>query len=75
MASEVARLRQQIEAECRSLQMLRFFSVNASHEIISAKFALLDKHYQQLIGVVGEAEATELSVTIYNTVMDKPVER
>ncbi len=74
MASEVARLREQIEAECESLRMLRLFSTTASHEIISAKFGVLDQHYQQLIDIVGEPEATEISVTIYNTVMDKHVE-
>lgn len=74
MTSEIARLREQIEAECESLRMLRLFSSTASHELIRVKFDVLDKHYQQLIGVVGKTEAVAMCFTIYNAAMDKCVE-
>jgi hypothetical protein len=66
MASEVARIREQIEAECQALQALSLFTASASHDIINARFKSLDGYHQELKAIVGENEATSTVVAIYN---------
>lgn len=64
--SDIARMRENIEAECIALNNLSLFTSTASHEIIQAKYRTLDNYHQQLKEVIGEDKAAELIVTIYN---------
>ena len=65
--SEIARIREQIEAECQALYHLQSLpAMCASHEIIQTRYKALDSYHEQLKGVVGESVATETVVTIYN---------
>ena len=64
--SEVARIRASIEAECEALNNLSLFTCTASHDIINSRFKALDTYHQELQDIVGEVEATETVVTIYN---------
>ncbi len=68
-ASEVARIRANIEAECESLQHMTLFACTASHDIIQAKFKNLDACHQELRALIGENEATSTIVAIYNDVV------
>jgi hypothetical protein len=68
-ASEVARIRANIEAECEALQHMTLFACAASHDIIQAKFKNLDACHQELRAIVGENEATSTIVSIYNEVV------
>lgn len=67
--SEIARIRENIEAECRALSNLTLFSCTGSHTIINARFKALDAHHQELCAIVGESEAVSTIVTIYNEVV------
>jgi hypothetical protein len=67
--SEVARIRENIEAECEALQHMTLFVCTASHDIIHAKFKNLDACHQELRAIVGENEATSTIVSIYNEVV------
>lgn len=67
--SEVARTRENIEAECEALRHLMLFSHSASHEIIHARFQALDACHQELRAVMPEQEATSLIVAIYTDVV------
>ncbi len=64
--SEIARIRANIEAECQSLYHLSLPAVSASHAIIQARFKALDTYHQELKAIVGESNATEMVVNIYN---------
>jgi hypothetical protein len=63
--SEVARLREQIELECQSIQHLMQSSVMASHRVISRKYQNLDQCHQQLRALVSEGEALHIVVDVY----------
>jgi hypothetical protein len=62
MSSEVARLRQQIEAECQAMLHLAGFRQTGSHEIITAAYDRLGEHHDQLIKLVGHQKAAEVIV-------------
>ncbi len=64
--SEVARIRENIEAECVALAHLSLFSSTASHAIVSSKFKALDTFHNELKELVGEEEATRQVVAIYD---------
>ncbi len=55
MSSEVARVRQQIEAECQAMRHLADFRQTASHELITAA-------YDRLVKLVGQQKAAEVIV-------------
>jgi len=63
--SEVARLKEQIELECQSIQHLVQSSAVASHRIISRKYQNLDHCHQQLRALVSEGEALRIVVEAY----------
>lgn len=64
--SEVARIRQQIEAECEALKlMMHGFAITASHEVIRNRYRNLDRSCEELAKIVGESEATEIAVGKY----------
>lgn len=65
--SEIARLRYQIEAECQALHSLSLPSSCATHEMISARYRVLDRSTQELGTHVGKEEATQTMLGIYNT--------
>ncbi len=62
MSSEVARLREQIEAECQAIRHLACFRQMASHEIITAAYDRLGEHHDRLIKLVGQQKAAEVIV-------------
>lgn len=68
--SEVARIRIQIELECQSIR--RVFeepSIVASHASIEARYRNLGVHQQSLEQHMGEQEALETMVDIYQRVV------
>jgi hypothetical protein len=62
MSSEVAQLREQIEAECQAMRHLAGFRQMASHEIITAAYNRLGEHHDRLIKLVGQQKAAEVIV-------------
>jgi hypothetical protein len=70
MASEVARLRQQIEAECKALRLAMYgYAVVSSHKAISHRYRLLDRYRGQLATHVGEEQATDMMNETYNQIV------
>ncbi len=67
--SDVARVRANIEAECKALNNLTLFSRTASHDIINARFKALDACYQELRAAMPDSEAISTIVAIYNEVV------
>ncbi|MFL5705219.1 MAG: hypothetical protein ACJ8AG_20650 [Ktedonobacteraceae bacterium] len=69
--SEVARIRQQIELESAAMKLAIYgFATVAQHEFISHKYDAIGKCQQRLETLVGEEEATDITVRTYNRVMD-----
>ena len=64
--SELARLREQIALECQALQHMMQFSAVASHRSINRRYRSLDRCRDQLKPLVGEDQATNIVVDIYN---------
>jgi hypothetical protein len=69
--SEVARLRQQITAECQAMKlgMSGLASGTATHTFITARLHRVDLCCDQLQGHVGEREATRILCELYDEVM------
>jgi predicted nucleic acid-binding Zn finger protein len=68
--SEVVQLRQQIALECEALnRALHSPAIMASHAVITNRYKQLDCYYDQLSQIVGEQEATEMAVTIYENIV------
>jgi hypothetical protein len=68
--SEVAHLRQQIALECEALNSALYgLAIAASHAVIARRFKQLDQYYDQLISLVGEQQATEMTVDIYDRIV------
>ncbi len=68
--SEVARIRAQIELECQAIR--RVFeepAIVASHAAIDARYRNLGIHQQSLEQHIGEQEAYETLVDIYQRVV------
>jgi hypothetical protein len=64
--SEVARIRRQIEEECVAMNLaLQGFAISSRHEFIRSKYRILDGYQEQLGKLVGEDEATEITMNIY----------
>jgi hypothetical protein len=70
--SEIARLRQQLAAECNAgwQALYGLASGVARHEVITARFRSMERTLQQLSELVGEDQATEALYEIYTTVTD-----
>ena len=59
--SEVARIREQIEQEYRSAELLRSgFAITARHAFIMARMDTIGRYRKQLVPLVGEDEATRM---------------
>ena len=71
MSSEIARIREQIELECQALANLMQFSAVASHHSIKRRYENLDRQREQLSALVGEQQATQIVVDIYNEKVEK----
>ena len=63
--SEIAKIREQIELECKALANLMLCSAVASHQSITNRLENLDRHREQLSTLVGEQEAAKIVVSIY----------
>lgn len=68
--SEVARLKEQIELECQSIQHLMQSSAVAPHRIINRKYQSLDHCHQQLKALVSEEEALCIVLEAYGQWME-----
>jgi hypothetical protein len=64
-ASEIARIREQIELECQAMANLTQFSAVASHQSINKRYENLDQCRERLTTLVGEQEAAKIVVGIY----------
>lgn len=70
ITSEVIRIRQQIEEECKAAKFgLYGMAETASHAFISARYKRLGVLHDQLKNHVGDDEATTLLAAIHNQVM------
>ena len=59
--SEVARIREQIEQEYRSAELLRSgFAITARHDFITARMNTIGRYRKQLVPLVGDDEATRM---------------
>ncbi len=68
--SQVARLKQEIEATCASMQLLfNGYAQKASHKIITNQYKTLDQQCSHLATLVGEEAATETICKTYNTIV------
>ena len=68
--SEVARLKEQIELECQTIQQLMQSSAVASHRTINRKYQNLNQCHQQLKALVSEEEALCIVVEAYSEWME-----
>ncbi len=69
--SEVARMRRQIEMECEALQHLTSgLAVTAPHSIIRHRYEQLGQARGDLAHLVGEAEATAITMQVYTRVLE-----
>lgn len=61
--SEVARLKQQIDAECAAARLaMHGYAEVAKHEVITARMERMGALHEELKGLVGEREAAEALV-------------
>ena len=68
--SEVARIRQQIEAECEAMRLAMYgYAVVASHKVIENRYNSLGKRQEELEQHVGKEEANAIVVEIYTKVV------
>ncbi len=68
--SEVAKLKQEIESVCFSMNLaLHGFAQRASHRIISHQYRTLDQQRDQLATLIGEEAASETVYDTYNRVI------
>ena len=68
--SEVARLRQQLEAECEALR--RVFdepAIVASHASIQARYLNLDRHREAVEQEIGSTQALDMLMTTYQHIV------
>ncbi len=66
--SEVARLMQQIDAECESARLaMTGYAEVARHEVITARMERMGALHEELKGIIGEREATEVLVRALDT--------
>lgn len=68
--SDVAHLCRQIELECEALNLaFTGYAAIAKHDIIAHKHAILNSYHEQLANLVGKRMALEISVDIYDQVI------
>lgn len=68
--SEVAALKQRIEAECEALRLAMYGPrVAASHEIIHHRYASLDQCAEKLIEQIGEQDGNTFVFETYSNLM------
>ena len=68
--SEIARIRQQIEAECEAMRLAMYgYAAVASHKVIENRYKSLGKRLAELEQHVGEEEADAIVVEIYTKVV------
>jgi len=67
-ASEVARLREQVELEYMAMMqgLTGFAEGSAIHEFISARMARVEGYHNELAKELGESEATQIICELYN---------
>ncbi len=70
--SHVAKLRQEIEATCQSMQLaLNGFAQKAPHYVTTHQYATLDRQRTDLATLIGEEAAIETVCETYNTVITR----
>lgn len=70
--SEVARLRQAIEAECESIHLaMHAFRMTASHDVINSRYNGIGNYMEELKLLVGEQEAARIAVETYIQIVEK----
>lgn len=68
--SEVAYLRQQIALECEALNRALYGpAIAAPHALIAQRYKQLDQYYDRLTTLVGEPQATAITVDIYESIV------
>jgi len=71
LSSEVARIQQQIELESTAMKLALYgLAAVAKHEFISHKYDAIGKCQEKLKTLVGEEEASDITVQTYNHVME-----
>ncbi|MBA2286318.1 MAG: hypothetical protein H0W02_12615 [Ktedonobacteraceae bacterium] len=66
--SDVAQLRNQIEAEYSAAQRgLEGLAAVARHQYISARMENMDRYHRQLVGLVGEERAIQIVAQVFGT--------
>jgi len=61
--SEIARLIQQLDAECEAARLaMTGYAETAKHEVITKRMERMGVLHEELRGIVGEREATEVLV-------------
>jgi hypothetical protein len=69
-ASEIAHIRQQIEAECQSLYLIfSGYAAVSTHEAIAHRYQAIEQQRSRLVRHVGEEEATSTVIDIHNKVI------
>ncbi|MBA2679308.1 MAG: hypothetical protein H0U76_13040 [Ktedonobacteraceae bacterium] len=64
--SEIARLRNQIEAEYVAAQRgLQEYAIVTRHEFITTRMENMERYHRQLVEIVGEAEATDMVAQVF----------
>ncbi len=64
--SDVARIRKQIEAEYIAAQRgLEGLAAVARHEYITTRMENMDRYHQQLVGLVGEERAIQITAQVF----------
>ena len=67
--SAIARIRAQIELECQVIQNMRLFAIGASHEAIKQRYQRLNTCHDRLTTIIGDEQATNTIVDIYDKVV------
>jgi len=74
--SEVARLRQQMEAETVAMQQaLSGYASVARHNFITNRYQALDRYRNELVALVGEEKATTIFCEVYMAGMEGEVQQ
>ncbi len=68
--SEVAKLRNKIEQECRAMNLiLHGYACVAGHQIINHKYQLIGQYQEQLGNIIGHDAAAAMTVEVYNKII------
>jgi hypothetical protein len=70
--SDVARLREQIELECEAMQQAMYGpAIVGRHNVIQSRYEAIGVYHNELAGLVGEEQASNMMVDAYSAVMEK----